>query len=136
LSPDLDRTCIGRWQAIYCERNDFPNRACSEFVRTAVLPQLGKRSESAVKRKELKQRLAVCLEQFRSDEPTCVAFDYRGDWDLFCDALDTAVPEWICGANVRHQISDLLVQQYFKDTGLCLHHALHDATRQPFRLFA
>lgn len=114
-------------QELYLENMEFRLEDCSEFVRKVVLPQLGKAPDSRVNRQELKKRLLGWFNQFNDCGGVIVASDYNGDWTLLCDALDDEIPAWIGHGNIWDHLNDLLVEQFFMETGLSDHHALHDA---------
>lgn len=116
-------------QSFYVEL-PFNVKECSDFVKEAVIPLLGKVVGAQIPREELKPRLLEWLEQFKSeDQPTVVCFDYSGDWTLLCDALDNEVPSWIHGANVSGRyINELREEIFWRDNPeLMRHHALNDA---------
>ena len=101
---------------------------CSAFVREAVLPQLGSSEHDYCSRPNLRTRILNWLGILRNrDEPIVIGFDYQTDWDLFCDALDNALPALCTGTNVAYCLSSLLLSDHYKITGDTEHHALHDA---------
>jgi len=100
---------------------------CNDFVRGVVLPQLGKDSDAQCTLEKLNVRLRTWLEQFKSDEPLIVCFDYSGDWALFSYALFDEVPSWIRGANVNGYLNALRNEIFWMDSKLERHHALNDA---------
>jgi 3' exoribonuclease, RNase T-like len=116
----------------YCEQSDFPANACSSFVQRTVLPLLGRRKDDIASRMELQSRLLKWLGQFRGTNPVVIGSDYRGDWDLMAAAIGGSVPSWVQGRDISAQIDEVLVAQFFSDTGLARHHALHDAIANRF----
>ena len=108
-------------------------RDCSDFVKEAVIPLLGKIKDSQCTLKELNVRLRTWLEQFNNvDEPIVICYDYAGDWTLFCYALFDEVPPWIRGTNIYAYMNDLKQELFFRESGLERHHALHDAMANRF----
>ncbi|MGU7843743.1 hypothetical protein ACV22V_30250 [Burkholderia sp. AW33-5] len=111
----------------YGERSDFDRGCCSEFVRAAVLPQLGQYPDRVFTREGLRVALQSWLDQFAGEiESRLLCFDYGGDWELFVDLLGEAPPDWqAChvGAEILDQQQ---IEMYFKEHG-GRHHALHDA---------
>ena len=106
----------------------FNVKECSDFVKVAVLPQLGQVPNAFCPRPDLRLRILTWLSRVRQgDEDVVILFDYTTDWDLFIDALDHQVPAWCKGANVAYHINSLLQREHFAKTGQQEHHALHDA---------
>ena len=106
---------------------------CSDFVKEAVLPLLGKIDGAQCLPVELNMRLRRWLAQFnKGDEPVVVCYDYAGDWTLFHYALFDDVPPWIRGVNIYGYINDLKQELFFRESGLARHHALHDAMANRF----
>lgn len=99
---------------------------CSDFVIDIVLPQLSKDPNAQCTPAELNTRLLTWLEQFADQSPR-VCYDYDGDWNLFCSALDDNVPAWIDQWNIDRLINPIRVWEYLKVNGLKEHHALNDA---------
>jgi hypothetical protein len=111
----------------YGERSDFDQGSCSEFVRAAILPQLGQYPDRVFTREELRTALLSWLDQFAiEDEPRILCFDYGGDWELLVDLLGDVPSGWqacyLGGETLDHQ----QMEAYFKEHG-GRHHALHDA---------
>ena len=107
---------------------EFDVAECSDFVRAAVLPQLGQYPNAFCTRAGLRLRLLTWLNLVRRvGDDVVILFDYTTDWTLFIDALDYNVPAWCKSANVAHQINNLLLREHFDMTGQQEHHALHDA---------
>lgn len=113
---------------LYEERSDFCTAWCNQFVRAAVLPQLGK-AAPALDREHLKARLFMW---FAALPPSVtLACDSFTDWELLLDALDGSPPPNLSG---RYDLTGHLtlhafhnaVTHYHKNVGPW-HHALHDA---------
>lgn len=101
---------------------------CSDFVRMAVIPLLGRYVEAACSVGELGGRMLSWLEAIRRhSEEVQICFDYRTDWDLFVDALDYEVPIWCHPRFVRSHIDQTLLYTFHKENALPKHHALYDA---------
>lgn len=106
----------------------YPDKACSAFVREAVLPLLGKIPHSFFTKDQLYFEVIKWLEIVRRDgEDVFICVDYQTDWDLFCDVLDYRVPPWCHVKMVRKDINELMLYHFFKSSGLPEHHALYDA---------
>ena len=68
----------------YAERTDYRREDCSDFVRAAVVPMLGRIVGVACTRAELTSRLRDWFEEL--PEPATLVFDYSSDRDLLVDA--------------------------------------------------
>lgn len=64
----------------YAERTDYRREDCSDFVRSAVVPMLGRIAGAACTRTELAKRLRAWFEALA--EPATLVFDYSTDRDL------------------------------------------------------
>jgi len=69
----------------YAERNDYRRDDCSDFVRAAVVPMLGRVAGAACTRTELTGRLRAWFEKL--PEPATLVYDYSTDRDLLVDAF-------------------------------------------------
>ena len=67
----------------YAERTDYRHEDCSDFVRAAVVPMLGRIASSACTRIELAKRLRAWFEALA--EPATLVFDCSTDRDLLVD---------------------------------------------------
>jgi len=115
----------------YAERTDYPDDWCSDFVREAVLPQLGKIPGVGCIREELRQRL---WDWFSTLPPHVqIATESAHDRDLLWDAVHEGLP-----SNLNTSVFDLrplidttafndAVYRYHEQPGCSWHHALHDA---------
>lgn len=111
----------------------YPDKACTPFVREAVLPLLGREPDAACSLEEVRLRILQWLEIVRRPpEELCICIDYQTDWDLFCVAVDYRVPSWVHRKMVSRDINELLLYSFFKQTGLPEHHALYDARANAF----
>ncbi|TCS37079.1 uncharacterized protein DUF5051 [Paucimonas lemoignei] len=106
----------------------YPDKACTPFVREAVLPLLGQIPNSFFTKDQLHLEIIKWLEMVRRDgEEVFICVDYQTDWDLFCDVLDCRVPPWCHVKNVAKQINELMLYHFHKTERLPKHHALYDA---------
>lgn len=110
----------------YGERSDFDVASCSEFVRTAVLPQLGRYPDCIFERDALRVALLSWLDQLTYEpQPRVLCFDYGGDWDLLCDLLDGPPKGWLA-TNIASDIDHGRVEYFYRTHG-GRHNALGDA---------
>ncbi|MGZ5801461.1 MAG: hypothetical protein ACXWJZ_12600 [Burkholderiaceae bacterium] len=111
----------------YGERNDFDQSRCSDFVKTIVLPHLGKRPRRIYDKAGLSKAVREWLGNFKETKAV-ICFDFDGDWALFVDLLNHDIPDWVEARNVYLQIDDLK-KEHFMHTLFdgADHHALHDA---------
>jgi hypothetical protein len=115
----------------------YPDHACSAFVKETVIPLLGKIPHSHFTFSNLRLEIIKWLEIVRRDkEDVFICVDCSTDWDLFCDALDCRVPSWCRCKLVSNEIVELMLYDFFKNSGLPEHHALYDAqaNRHAYRL--
>ncbi|MCX9156489.1 DUF4325 domain-containing protein [Niveibacterium sp. 24ML] len=114
----------------YAERNDYRREWESDFVRLAVLPQLGQQPAAICNRDELQTRLWAWFESLPGRVQ--IACDSQHDQDLLWDAFGEGLPE-----NLDPKRFDLAtlsntaafhaaVCDYHAKQG-SWHHALHDA---------
>lgn len=109
----------------YGERSDYDAASCSEFVRAAVLPQLGQHPERVFTREALRAALVAWLGQFDREPQRLLCFDYGGDWDLLCDVLDGPPRGWQA-LNVGTLLDRHRSEAHYRAHG-GRHHALSDA---------
>jgi hypothetical protein len=103
-------------------------KACSAFVKEAVLPLLGYAPHAEVTMEDLYGEITQWLRIVRpTNEDVFICYDYQTDWDLFYDALDGRVPPWCKRRLVADRINELLRYEYHKQNRLPEHHALNDA---------
>ncbi|MFD2422810.1 hypothetical protein ACFSUI_00260 [Ralstonia solanacearum] len=76
----------------YGERADFELSACSQFVRAAVLPQLGQFPGRSMPAAQLRDELMAWLLAVPAKPKRVLCFDYQGDFDLVLDLLDAEIP--------------------------------------------
>lgn len=114
----------------------YRDAECSDFVRMAVIPLLGKIPNAACSFGELRGRMLSWLRQARPDDREVeICFDYQTDWDLFVDALDYETPEWCRPRLILAHLDQTRQYEFLRDRGLPKHHALYDAlaNRYAFR---
>lgn len=113
----------------YGELTDFAPEKCSDFVRAAVLPKLGKVPAVGGTEAEVGAALKAWLADL--GEPIHVCVDYSGDWELFTylvrDPETLAVPAHITCRNINSQLSELDIERFWMENGRNDHHALYDA---------
>ena len=114
----------------YGERSDYDQASCSQFVRAAVLPQLGQYPGQVFMREALRVALLAWLAQFARQPERVLCFDYGGDWELLCDLLDGPPTGW-----QAHHVGQLLdpgrTEDYYREHR-GRHHALVDARANRF----
>jgi hypothetical protein len=115
----------------------YPDHVCSAFACETAVPLLEKIPHSFFTRDNLRLEIIKWMELVRSDkEEVFICVDYQTDWDLFCEALDNRVPPWCQHKLVSSEIVELMLFDFFKNSGLPEHHALYDAqaNRHAYRL--
>jgi hypothetical protein len=111
----------------YAEVSDFAREQCSDFVRAAVLPQLGMPPGRAMPRSQVKDELLAWLHAIPVKPKPLLCYDYEGDFTLLVQLLDGPLPDSWKAENIWRRINDLERERFFMNTGLADHHALHDA---------
>lgn len=115
----------------YGERSDFAPSGWSEFVRAAVLPQLGRISGRSMPLPQLRAELRAWLLAIPAKPKRVLCFDYQGDYDLVLDLLDGPIPSgWVC-EHVGGRLDVERLERYSREHG-GRHHALHDARANAF----
>ncbi|MFW2353906.1 hypothetical protein [Hydrogenophaga sp.] len=134
---DIDLISIGLvsedgLHVFYAERNDYRIESASDFVRAAVLPQLGSLPNVICSREGLTLRL---YDWFRTlPEHVKIACDSAHDRDLLWDAFEDGLP-----SNLDPRLVELAwrsedarfnaaLERYYLDSGFLRHHAFHDAS--------
>jgi len=103
-------------------------KACSAFVKEAVLPLLGYAPHAEASKDEMYEKITQWLSVVRpAGEDVFICYDYQTDWDLFYDVLDGCVPPWCKRRLVADRINEALRYEYHKKNALPEHHALNDA---------
>lgn len=109
----------------YVELAEYADEACSEFVRSTVLPQLGKYPECVHARAEAACRLTRWLNHFPLKPRPLLCFDFVGDLELLVGLVGVIPRGW------RTQMLGLRLdiertEAWFNAHG-GRHHALMDA---------
>lgn len=103
-------------------------RACSAFVKEAVLPLLGYAPHAEMSKDVLYGELTNWLRLVRpTGKEIFICYDYQTDWDLFYEVLDGRVPSWCRRRMVADRINELLRYEFHQQNKLPEHHALNDA---------
>jgi len=110
---------------LYAEIRDFDKSACSEFVRHAVLPQLGQFPEKVHAEVQLRELVMLWLADVCGESECLICVDNVIDWDLLIELLGE-VPSNCRGAVIASLIDQGVRESYFQRHG-GRHHALHDA---------
>ncbi|MGA3890673.1 hypothetical protein ACI2S3_18410 [Ralstonia nicotianae] len=115
----------------YGECSDVDLSVCSEFVRAAVLPQLGQFPGRSMPASQLRDELRSWLLAMPAKPKRVLCFDYQGDYDLVLDLLDGEMPVgWKC-EHVGGKLDVERLERYFREHG-GRHHALYDARANAF----
>ncbi|MDY7537873.1 hypothetical protein QN372_16975 [Undibacterium sp. RTI2.1] len=111
----------------------YPDDKCTPFVREAVLPQLGRNPDFYCGVSDLNIKLLQWLQRVRrEDETVYLCFDYITDWDLFLDSIQFRITPWMQGKLINADIDEIALYEFYKETGLSMHHALNDAMANKF----
>ncbi|WP_231949213.1 hypothetical protein [Herminiimonas arsenitoxidans] len=125
------KTTTGGWHqntSRILTRDLYPDHPCAASVCDEVLPVLRQTWDSYLAVNNLHLEIIKWLEIVRRNkEDVFICVDYQTDWDLFCEALDYRVPPWCHYKLVSNEIVELMLYDFFKQSGLPEHHALYDA---------
>lgn len=110
----------------YVEVADFDRHQCSDFVKAQVLSQIGHRPACMVAHQALPAALHTWLDPYALLHPE-VCYDFLRDWQLMRKAMACRVPSWLTYRNVWSAVDPDRKGQFWRDSGLTPHHALHDA---------
>jgi hypothetical protein len=103
----------------------YPDEKCSPFVREAVLPQLGRDANCICSISDPNLKLQHWLQLVRRNSETVhLCFDYTTDWDLFLEAIQFKITPWVEGKLINSEINEILLYEFYKDTGLSRHHPM------------
>ncbi|MBB5393046.1 hypothetical protein HDC89_003228 [Herbaspirillum sp. SJZ102] len=106
----------------------YDAKACSAFVKEAVLPLLGYAPDAEVTKDALYAKMTQWLRMVKlTGDDIEICYDYQTDWDLFYDILAGRVPPWCKRRLVADRINELLRYEYHQKNRLPEHHALNDA---------
>jgi hypothetical protein len=118
----------------YAERNDIDLPKCSLFVRSIVLPQLGKIPAFIGTTAEICTALKKWLSTI--DEAMEMCADHVFDWEVLGVLLGTSQSQELSSnltwRNIRGQVSDIDLAAYRATHNCGEHHALHDARALKF----
>ena len=136
---DVDLISIGLVAAdgrtFYAERLDFDLALVNAFVRENVMPLLRADGVLVLSTCALRSATLAWLEQFKYDDAV-VCFDNPIGWALLSQLLDQDLPTWLGSRNIRDQIDWNVRKQFFMQTQLPEHHALHDAHASRFAVMS
>ena len=110
----------------YGECTDYDPARCSDFVRTVVLPQLGRFRERAMTFDQLRQALRVWIVGVPGTSKPVLCYDLQADLDLLRLLFGGPLPEGWVLEDIRGRIDTRRQAEYFARHGGA-HHALHDA---------
>jgi integrase len=113
----------------YAERSHFAREACSDFVHTHVLPQLGKMPTRVLTDAQLRNELRKWIAAIPLDPLPVLCCDAGGatyDLPLLYFALGGPLPRGWSTEDVSPLIDPVLLNSYHATHGGD-HHALHDA---------
>ncbi len=119
----------------YGERDDFDATHCSEFVRTTVLPQLGRLGRGAMTIEQLRIALRGWLACIPVMGNPVLCYDLEADIGLLRELLGGELPSGWAIENVAARIDSRRRAAYFARYG-GEHHALHDARATAFACIA
>jgi hypothetical protein len=98
-----------------------------------VLPQLGHGATIVGSEEDVGAALRLWLSQFSNVE---VCVDYVMDFELFStlarDPETLELPPGVTGRNIRNELSLVDIEEYWRENGRQMHHALHDAKANRF----
>lgn len=114
----------------YGESRNFNRSACSEFVISTVIPQLGTWPDRVLPCEALRTELLVWLDKFSDHRDPRLCFDYVGDWELFLELVRELPDPWTT-EQVLDKINHDWIETYYRTHG-GRHHALHDARANCF----
>jgi hypothetical protein len=110
----------------YAERTDFDVSACSDFTKTAVLPQLGRFPGRSMPFRQIRDELRAWLHAVSEKPKPVLCYDYQGDYDLLGLLIGGALPAGWRHENIAMKIDAARLAAYVANHG-GEHHALFDA---------
>jgi hypothetical protein len=122
---------VGEAGEFYGEVTDFNRAACSEFVRAAVLPQLGQFPGRAMSFAQLSREVLAWLYRIPVESGPVLCYDYADDFALLCDLIDGPLPDGWAHENIGARLDRERQEAYFREHG-GRHHALYDARANAF----
>jgi hypothetical protein len=115
----------------YGELSDYNRAACSEFVRAAVLPQLGQFPGRAMAFAQLSREVLAWLSRIPVESGPILCYDYADDFALLCDLIDGPLLDGWAHENIRARLDYERQEAWYREHG-GRHHALHDARANAF----
>ncbi|GAB6846804.1 3'-5' exoribonuclease [Paraburkholderia kururiensis] len=110
----------------YGERHDFDPSACNEFVRAAVLPQMGRVAGRSMTLAQLRSELCNWFLRIPVSGCPTLCYELRMDLDLLFTLIDDSVLNGWKVEDVSTQLNAQRRALYYRRHG-GEHHALHDA---------
>ncbi|WP_175971142.1 3'-5' exoribonuclease [Burkholderia sp. BCC0322] len=110
----------------YAEQADVDSHACSPFVQTYVLPQLGADPTRVMDRVALREAVRIWMSKFtgKTQRPV-ICYDHPVDLQLLWELLGERTVGWKVKL-ISSRIDSTAKEEYFAVHGE-RHHALHDA---------
>jgi hypothetical protein len=122
---------VGEQEEFYGEVTDFNRAACSEFVRAAVLPQLGQFPGRAMTFAQLSREVLAWLYRIPVESGPVLCYDYADDYGLLLDLIDGPLPDGWTHENVGARLDRERQEAWYREHG-GRHHALYDARANAF----
>lgn len=116
---------------LYGEVTDFNRAACSDFVRAAVLQQLGQFPGRAMSFPQLSRDVLAWLYRIPVESGPVLCYDYADDLALLLDLLDGPLPGGWAHENIGARLDRERQEAYFREHG-GRHHSLWDARANAF----
>lgn len=110
----------------YGELSDFDVSQCSDFVRAAVLPQLGRFESRVMSWDQMRITLRGWLAGIPPEGAPVLCYDQRIDVDLFCKLIDGPLPVGWKAENICRRLDATKREAFLARHGR-EHHALYDA---------
>lgn len=117
-------------RTFYGEHAGYDTSICSDFVKENVIPYLGKQESNAYATlSRLKDEVVNWLGQYNH---VTLAFDHPVDWEQFINLMGFHIQANVSPLNIRHEIDQNKLTEFFATTGLVAHHALNDAVANKY----
>lgn len=134
---DFDLISIGLvsqdGREFYAERDDFDPGLCNDFVRCNVLPILRAPKALVMSMDDLKVAVAAWLAMLENERPV-ICYDHMIDWSLLWELYDKNTPVWLGARNIKANLDLQMREDFFSETRMVQHHALHDARANCFAM--
>ncbi len=115
----------------YGECSDFQMSLCSDFVRSVVVPNLGRLPGRSMPAEMLREDLSSWLRAIPLRPRPVLCYDFARDMDLFERLLGGALPIGWKVEDVAQKIDGARRAAFLENVGI-QHHALHDARANAF----